>query len=87
MVATLGETTAGSSLPRWRDAMLADPDGRRILRDRPRVNTTTVDMAYLASLPDHTFGATYFRWLERCGVTPDSRNAVCLFPLVHASLC
>lgn len=76
MVAALGETTAGQSLPRWRDAMLADADGRQVLRDRPRVNTDTIDMAYLASLPENTFGYTYFRWLERCGVTPDSRDPV-----------
>jgi ubiquinone biosynthesis protein COQ4 len=77
MIAALGETTAGPSLPRWRDAMLADAEGRQVLRDRPRVNTDTIDMAYLASLPENTFGSTYFRWLERCGVTPDSRDPVC----------
>lgn len=85
MVAALGETTAGPSLARWRDAMLADPDGRRVLRHRPRINSDTVGMAYLASLPENTFGATYFRWLERCGVTPDSRDPVRL-PLIYARI-
>lgn len=78
MVAALGETTAGPSLPRWRDAMLTDAEGRQVLRDRPRVNTDTIDMTYLAALPENTFGFTYFRWLERCGVTPDSRDPVCI---------
>lgn len=86
MVAALGETTAGSSLARWRDAMLADADGRRVLRDRPRINTDTVDMTYLASLPETTFGGTYFRWLERCGVTPDTRDQVRANPQNQFSL-
>jgi len=76
MVAALGETTAGPALPRLRDAMLSDPEGRRILRDRPRINSDTVDMAWLASLPENSFGRTYLHWLERCGVTPDTREPV-----------
>lgn len=77
MVAALGETTAGSSLFRLRDVMLSEPEGRRILRDRPRVNSQTVNMAWLATLPENSFGRTYLRWLERCGVTPDTREPVC----------
>jgi ubiquinone biosynthesis protein COQ4 len=89
MVAALGETTAGPVLPHLLDNMLASEEGRRILRERPRINTSTVDMAALARLPENTFGHTYVTWLERCGVTPDTRDPVRrpsnngLFPPAH----
>ena len=76
MVAALGETTAGPVLPRLLDHMLESAEGRRILKERPRINTNTVDMAALARLPENTFGHTYVTWLERCGVTPDTRDPV-----------
>ena len=76
MVAALGETTAGPVLPVLRERMLDSAEGRRILRERPRVNSSTVDMNKLAQLPEGTFGHTYVTWLERCGVTPDTREPV-----------
>ncbi|TFK49766.1 Coq4-domain-containing protein [Heliocybe sulcata] len=76
MIAALGETTAGPALPRLRDLMLESAEGRQILKDRPRVNTHTVDMTALARLPEGTFGHAYVTWLERCGVTPDTREPV-----------
>ncbi|KAF4596198.1 Ubiquinone biosynthesis protein [Pleurotus pulmonarius] len=76
MVAALAETTAGPSLPRLRDLMLESEEGRRILKERPRVNTSTVDMDKLAKYPEGTFGRAYVTWLERCGVTPDTREPV-----------
>ncbi|TFK69958.1 Coq4-domain-containing protein [Pluteus cervinus] len=76
MIAALGETTAGPSLPRLRDIMLESDEGRRILRERPRVTTSTIDMTKLAQYPEGTFGRAYITWLERCGVTPDTREPV-----------
>ncbi|KAF9243536.1 ubiquinone biosynthesis protein Coq4 [Melanogaster broomeanus] len=76
MVAALGETTAGYTLPQLRDAMLDSPEGRRILKDRPRINSKTLDTEKLKVLPDGTFGREYIRWLEVCNVTPDSREPV-----------
>jgi ubiquinone biosynthesis protein COQ4 len=76
MIAALGETTAGPALPRLRDRMLASDEGRRILKERPRINSSTVDMNTLAQLPEGTFGRAYINWLERCGVTPDTRTPV-----------
>ncbi|KZT23277.1 ubiquinone biosynthesis protein COQ4, mitochondrial [Neolentinus lepideus HHB14362 ss-1] len=76
MIAALGETTAGPALPRLRDLMLESAEGRQILKDRPRVNSQTVDMNALARLPEGTFGQAYVTWLERCGVTPDTREPV-----------
>lgn len=76
MVATLAETTAGPSLPRLRDHMLESAEGRRILKERPRINSRTVDMGKLATFPDGSLGKAYVTWLERCGVTPDTRAPV-----------
>lgn len=77
MVAALGETTAGVSLTRLRDIMIEDSEGRRVLKDRPRVSSQTVDMDQLAQYPEGSFGRAYVTWLERCGVTPDTREPVC----------
>ena len=76
MVAAVGDLTSGPVLPTLRDQMLASPEGRRILKERPRINTSTIDMNYLASLPEGTFGRSYITWLERCNVTPDTREPV-----------
>jgi len=76
MVAAFGELTAGPVLPRLRDKMLASEEGRAILKERPRINTHTVDMDALSKLPEGTFGRAYIAWLDRCGVTPDTRAPV-----------
>ncbi|KAJ7592663.1 coenzyme Q biosynthesis protein Coq4-domain-containing protein [Mycena floridula] len=76
MVAALGETTAGPALPKLRDAMLASDEGRRILKNRPRINSSTVDLEKLAQYPEGSFGRAYITWLERTGVTPDTRAPV-----------
>src|SRR5258705_5467377 len=85
MVAAFGETTAGSVLLGLRDHMLSCAEGRCILKGRPRISTSTVDLNALARLPENTFGYAYVSWLERCGVTPDTRDPVCL--LLHAPVC
>ncbi|KAJ3522392.1 hypothetical protein NM688_g8880 [Phlebia brevispora] len=76
MVAAVADLTSGPMLPRLREAMLSSPEGRRILKERPRINTHTVDMHKLALLPEGTFGKAYVTWLERCNVTPDTREPV-----------
>jgi ubiquinone biosynthesis protein COQ4 len=89
MVAAFGELTAGPVLPRLRDKMLATGEGRAILKERPRINTKTVDIAALSDLPEGTLGRAYINWLERCGVTPDTRapvRSVVFVSSVHISL-
>src|SRR3569833_269192 len=56
--------------------MLASPTGRRILRDRPRITSESLDLPRLRGLPPTTVGATYAAWLDREGVSPDTRAAV-----------
>ena len=77
MIAALGEATATPYfIPRLRDTMLSSPTGRRILRDRPRINSRTMPTAHLATLPSNSVGAAYLAWLHREGVSPDTRSAV-----------
>lgn len=77
MIAALGEATASPYfIQRLRRAMLSSPTGRRILRDRPRITSATLDLARLRALPRNTVGATYVSWLDREGVSPDTRDAV-----------
>lgn len=56
--------------------MLSHPTGRRILRDRPRITSSTLSLAHLRSLPENTVGRAYVGWLDREGVSPDTRAAV-----------
>lgn len=73
----LGETTATPYfIYRLRDTMLSSPTGRRILRDRPRINSQTMSMEKLRMLPENTVGFAYASWLDREGVGPDTRDSV-----------
>ena len=77
LVATVGETTATPYfIYRLRDAMLSNPMGRRILRNRPRITSKTMSLEHLRSLPPESVGRTYATWLDREGVTPDTRSQV-----------
>ena len=56
--------------------MLSSPIGRRILQDRPYINSQTMSMAFLRGLPANSVGRTYASWLDREGVSPDTRDYV-----------
>ena len=77
LIATLAEVTAKPYfIYRLRDAMLSSPTGRQILRERPRITSSTLNMAELRLLPSGTVGRTYVDWLDREGVSPDTRSQV-----------
>ncbi|OJJ00636.1 hypothetical protein ASPVEDRAFT_82196 [Aspergillus versicolor CBS 583.65] len=77
LIATLGEVTATPYfIYRLRNAMLQDPTGRQILRDRPRITSETLPLPYLRSLPENSVGRAYAAWLDREGVSPDTRDNV-----------
>ncbi|KAL4646523.1 hypothetical protein GN956_G10048 [Arapaima gigas] len=76
MVAVLGETTGHLALLRLRDKMKSDPEGQRILRDRPRIRLSTLDLTWMSSLPDGSLGMEYLRFLKDNRVTPDTRADV-----------
>ncbi|CZR58437.1 probable Ubiquinone biosynthesis protein coq4, mitochondrial [Phialocephala subalpina] len=77
LIAALGEATATPYfIYRLHDAMLSSPTGRRILKDRPRISSKTMSMDYLRKLPENTVGRAYADWLDREGVSPDTRSEV-----------
>ena len=56
--------------------MLSDPTGRRILRERPRMTSESLNLSYLRSLTPNSVGRAYITWLDREGVSPDTRDSV-----------
>ncbi|XP_061118875.1 ubiquinone biosynthesis protein COQ4 homolog, mitochondrial isoform X2 [Conger conger] len=76
MVAVLGETTGHLTLLKLRDRMKNDPEGDSILRERPRIRLSTLDLSHMRTLPDGSLGREYLRFLEDNRVTPDSRADV-----------
>jgi ubiquinone biosynthesis protein COQ4 len=77
MIAACGEATAQPFfITHLKKRMLADPTGRRILRERPRITSKTMPLEKLRQLPENSVGRTYAAWLDREGVTPDTRDQV-----------
>lgn len=73
----LGESTAiPYVLKKLQRTMLADPVGRQILRERPRMTSKSLDLTYLRLLPETSVGHNYVKWLDREGVSPDDRVPV-----------
>lgn len=75
-IAILGETTGEGAARYMLRKMLESEEGSKIINEQPRINTKTIDMEYLASLPEGTLGKLYSNFLERNQVTPDSRLPV-----------
>ncbi|KAF7260730.1 hypothetical protein EG68_02237 [Paragonimus skrjabini miyazakii] len=76
LISTFGETSGYFALKKMRAKMLADPIGYRILTECPRIRTHTVDLEYLNTLPDNTFGKAYSTFLRQYSYSPDERDLV-----------
>ncbi|CAM9391692.1 unnamed protein product [Chrysoparadoxa australica] len=76
LIASLGEVTGLRSLKRLHHTMLMSEEGRLLLKDRPVINKEAVEAAGLGSLPEHTLGGAYSRFMSAHGFSPDSRTAV-----------
>jgi ubiquinone biosynthesis protein COQ4 len=77
LIAAFGEATAQPYfITQLRNRMLLHPTGRRILRDRPRLTSTSLNIPHLRTLPSNTLGYAYADWLDREGVSPDTRAQV-----------
>jgi ubiquinone biosynthesis protein COQ4 len=63
MIAALGETTGVETLKKLYDGMYNCEEGRRILNDKPRINTKTVDFELLKRMPENTLGFLYYKFL------------------------
>ncbi|AOA63403.1 Ubiquinone biosynthesis protein [Komagataella phaffii CBS 7435] len=76
-IVSLGESTAFPwVLNRLRTQMLNDPSGRQILKERPHMTSKSLNLDELKNYPDNSLGKSYFLWLEREGVSPDTRVPV-----------
>lgn len=64
MIACLGETTGENALLNILDTMQASEEGRRILVEKPRINTKTIDLKSLEALPSDSFGFAYAKFLK-----------------------
>lgn len=75
-VAAFIETTAGKTLLELRDTMLSDPTGRRILKDRPQINSRTMPIEYLQGFPEGTLGRYMADYLIQNRMSLDMRDNV-----------
>ncbi|XP_026301915.1 ubiquinone biosynthesis protein COQ4 homolog, mitochondrial isoform X3 [Apis mellifera] len=76
MIACLAETTGTDALSYCHRQMLATSEGCRILAEKPRISSSTVDFSALKRLPAGTLGKIYYDFLEVNNVSPDSRTMV-----------
>lgn len=64
MIACLGETTGEEALQKVLRVMQESEEGRQILSEKPRINTKTVNLNDLKSMPVDSFGYHYHKFLE-----------------------
>lgn len=76
MVAVSGETSGKNALNFMHERMKSSKEGRQILKDRPIINSKTVDFKYLKSLPKNSLGNVYASFNQKHRITPDSRAPV-----------
>jgi ubiquinone biosynthesis protein Coq4 len=72
-IATLGETTGSEALKIIQKKMNQDATGRRILQEKPYINSSTLDMNALSLLPTNTFGYGYYKFMSERGFSADER--------------
>ncbi|XP_034942259.1 ubiquinone biosynthesis protein COQ4 homolog, mitochondrial [Chelonus insularis] len=76
MIACLGETTGNRALEYCYERMQSSAEGRRILAEQPRINTSTLDIQKLEQMPEGCLGKIYYDFLKANDVSPDSRDHV-----------
>lgn len=76
MIACLGETTGIYAANYILETMESSSEGRKILKNKPRINSNTIDLSKLSSMPEGTLGKVYSNFLEDNKVTPDTRDPV-----------
>jgi ubiquinone biosynthesis protein COQ4 len=69
------EITGRPAYRRLLAGMTADPEGQRLLRERPELSSERVDYDALRRLPGTTLGGAYVRHLDGNGITADYQAA------------
>lgn len=65
MIAALGETTGTSALKHVYSKMEQSEEGKRILNEKPRINSSSVDLEKLRGMKEGTVGKNYVDFLDR----------------------
>lgn len=76
MISAFGELTSFTVLSELQRKMLNDPEGALILKEKPVINSTVLDLNKLATYPENSFGKEYFDFLKINNITPDTRKPV-----------
>ncbi|KAG1664273.1 hypothetical protein FOA52_009775 [Chlamydomonas sp. UWO 241] len=74
LVGTVAETSGVYAIRQLRDRMAADPEGRKVLEDRPRI--TNASVAHCWDLPPSTFGGAYAEFMGNRNFQADDRPPV-----------
>jgi len=64
MIACLGETTGTKALVHCHRQMKSTSEGQHILAEKPRLNSSTIDLSFLKDLSPGTVGRTYRDFLD-----------------------
>lgn len=64
MIACLGETTGEEALHKVIQVMRECEEGKEILKEKPRINTKTVNLDELKNMPEESMGFHYWKFLE-----------------------
>ncbi|KII62774.1 Ubiquinone biosynthesis protein COQ4, mitochondrial [Thelohanellus kitauei] len=75
-VATFGDVTAYYTLKKLQIKMLKDKTGRRILREKPSINSSVLDPEKLIKYPKNTLGYVYSEFMIRNKISSDTREPV-----------
>lgn len=73
LLSVLTQVSSYARIDRLTAQMRSSPEGRRLLIERPSINSHTVDTDALAQLPSGTFGRVWVEWLAANQVRPDGR--------------
>uniref|UniRef100_A0A6B2G0S1 Ubiquinone biosynthesis protein coq4, mitochondrial (Trinotate prediction) n=1 Tax=Myxobolus squamalis TaxID=59785 RepID=A0A6B2G0S1_MYXSQ len=76
MVAAFGDVTAYYAVKNIRYKMLQDETGRRILREKPRIDSSVLNFQELQKLPTNTLGYIYSDYMIRNKISNDTREPV-----------
>src|SRR5260221_10232855 len=66
-----GVNLSKGAFPRILARFAADPEGQRLLKERPSIDSTSVDLGTLAELAVGTLGREYSDFLRARGLHPD----------------
>jgi ubiquinone biosynthesis protein COQ4 len=76
MVATLGEVSGEVACIQIRERMKVHPIGRKILQERPTIDSQKLPLEVLLKLPVSTLGHQYALFMKNNGITADTRAPV-----------